>query len=182
MVSPSTNIVLRKISIISFVPAFIILFIHGIISSCPFPALGILPLSASAVLGLFIVRRDFIAALGSPIQALSPSNIFFADLFLGVFHFIFLLISWVVIREPWDRGQIVLGTYGTVPLMVNTGIHFYVLIPQIAHMFSRRTCDCPHCQSVNKPAFFSSSTSEYTPLNEDDTEPEDIGRDLEAGH
>lgn len=120
MASEATNIVLRKITIFAFPPAFIILLIHGIISNCAFPALGILPLAASAILGLFIIRRDLIAALGSPIQALTPSNIFFADAALGIFHLVFLFISWALIREPWDRGQIVLGTYGTVPLMLDT--------------------------------------------------------------
>ncbi|KAF9872280.1 hypothetical protein CkaCkLH20_10107 [Colletotrichum karsti] len=182
MASPTTNVVLRKITIISFPPAFIILLIHGIISNCAFPALGILPIVSSAILGLFIIRRDVVAALGSPIQALSPSNIFFADLFLAGFHFIFLLISWAMIRDPWDRGQVVLGTYGTVPMMVNTGIHLYILIPQIGHLFVNRTCDCPHCQTVTKTSYFSSGVSEYTPLSDGDTEPEVVERDLEAGH
>ncbi|KAI8244503.1 hypothetical protein K4K57_004902 [Colletotrichum sp. SAR 10_99] len=182
MASEATNIVLRKITIFAFPPAFIILLIHGIISNCAFPALGILPLAASAILGLFIIRRDLIAALGSPIQALTPSNVFFADATLGIFHLVFLFISWALIRDPWDRGQIVLGTYGTVPLMLDTAIHFWVLLPQIGHILVSRRCDCPHCQSVSKTSYFTTGVSEYTPLSDGDTEPEILERDLEAGH
>lgn len=119
MVSPATTVVLRKITIASFPFAFTLLLIHGIITNRSFPALDILPLAASALLSVLILRRDLLAALGSPIQALSESNIFAADLALLVFDLIFLLISWATIRDPWDRGQIVLGTYGTVPLMLD---------------------------------------------------------------
>ncbi|KAK1573949.1 uncharacterized protein LY79DRAFT_524815 [Colletotrichum navitas] len=179
MASEGNNVVLRKVTIITFPPAFILLLIHGIITNCPFPALGILPLFASAILGLFIIRRDLVAALGSPIQALSPSNVFYADLSLSTFHFIFLFISWATIRNPWDRGQIVLGTYGTVPLMIDTAIHLYLLLPVIGHMLARRSCDCPHCQSVTKSSYFA---SEYTPLSEGDSEAEIVETDLELGH
>ncbi|KAF6811626.1 hypothetical protein CSOJ01_05610 [Colletotrichum sojae] len=180
MPSPATNVVLRKITIVFFPFAFTLLLIHGIITNCSFPALDILPLAGSALLSILILRRDLLAALGSPIQALSESNIFAADIVLLVFDFIFLIISWATIREPWDRGQIVLGTYGTVPLMVDFGIHAYLSVSQLGHMFVRRSCDCPHCRDGAK-SHFSSRVSEYTPLSEAGTEPEVIERDLEEG-
>ncbi|TDZ47015.1 hypothetical protein CTRI78_v008743 [Colletotrichum trifolii] len=181
MPSPATTVVLRKISIAAFAPGLILLLIHGIVASRPFPALGILPLAASALFSLLIIRRDFIAALGSPIQALSELNMLVGDVSLAVFHFIFVFISWTQLTRVWDEGQIVLGTYGTVPMMLVFGIHFSIALPQLFHVVIKRSCDCPHCRSVAKAGYFSSSTTEYTPLNDGDTEPEIVDRDIEEG-
>ncbi|KAK2051601.1 hypothetical protein LY76DRAFT_674293 [Colletotrichum caudatum] len=159
MASDGNNVVLRKLTIVTFPPAFILLLIHSIITNCPFPALGILPLFASA--------------------ALSSSDVFFAGLFLAILHFIFLFVSWAIIQHPRNRDQIVLGTYSTVPLMIDTAIPLYLLLPMIGHRLAKRSCDCPHCQSVMKLSYFA---SEYTPLSEGDTKAEVVERDLELGH
>lgn len=115
----SSTVFLRRITILSFLPAFLILLIHGVSSSWAFPALGILPLAVSAVLGALLLHRDRVAALGSPVQALSPENILYADSALAVWYFAFLIPTWVFLGRPWDRGLIILGTYGSVFLMVN---------------------------------------------------------------
>lgn len=115
----SSTVLLRRITILSFLPAFLILLIHGVKSSWAFPALGILPLAVSAVLGALLLHRDRVAAVGSAIQALSPANIFYADTVLAVWYFAFLIPTWLFLGRPWDRGLIILGTYGSVFLMVN---------------------------------------------------------------
>lgn len=115
----SSTFFLRRITILSFVPAFIILFVHGISSSWAFPALGILPLAVSAILGALLLHRDRVAALGSPIQGLSPGNILYADSALAIWYLAFLIPTWVFLGRPSDEGLIILGTYGSVFLMVN---------------------------------------------------------------
>ncbi|TKW53347.1 hypothetical protein CTA1_2554 [Colletotrichum tanaceti] len=67
MPSPATIATLRRLEIIAFPPAFILLVAHGIASQIAFPALGLLPLAASGILAAFILNRDVVAAIGSPI-------------------------------------------------------------------------------------------------------------------
>ncbi|WQF89845.1 hypothetical protein CDEST_14859 [Colletotrichum destructivum] len=66
----------------------------------------------------------------------------------------------------------------------NNGIHIYILLSQTALIISnmKRSCDCPHCQSLIKSSYFPSAVSEYTPLSDGDTEPEVVERDVEVGH
>lgn len=115
----SSTVFLRRVTILSFPPAFLILLIHGVSSSWAFPALGILPLAVSAVLGALLLHRDRVAALGSPVQALTPENIFYADTTLVIWYLAFLIPTWVFLGRPSDEEIIILGTYGSVFLMVN---------------------------------------------------------------
>ncbi|KAL2878931.1 hypothetical protein SGCOL_005629 [Colletotrichum sp. CLE4] len=163
MSSAAKTVTLRRLEIIAFPPAFILLLAHGIASERAFPALGLLPLAASSVLGLFVLNRDAVAAIGSPIQALSESNIFWADCLLAVFHLSFLIPSWILLTDSMR------------------GVHLYIILPQAMHFLVSRSCDCPHCRSVTKTGYFSSTVSEYTPLSDGD-EPEIVARDLEEGN
>ncbi|OLN95752.1 hypothetical protein CCHL11_02718 [Colletotrichum chlorophyti] len=183
MTSPSNNIILRRLTLFPFPPAFILLLAHGLASEQAFPALGILPLAASAVLALFILNRDVVAALGSPVQALSESNVFWADVLLAALHLGFLIPSWILLIQPWRREQIVLGTYGTVFMMLDLGVHLWIALPQVIHLIASRNCSCPHCRSAAKTGYFSSNVSEYTPLSDGDgdADPEIVSRDLEEG-
>lgn len=117
----STMALLRRITIFTFLPAFPLLLAHGIASGKAFPALGLLPLAGSAILAALLVYRDRVAAIGSPIQSLSPSNIFFADLLTGILLLAFLIGSWISLTNTrwYETPLIILGTYGTVFLMIN---------------------------------------------------------------
>ncbi|KZL84196.1 nucleosome binding protein [Colletotrichum incanum] len=169
MASPSTIVTLRRLEIFAFPPAFILLIAHGVASERAFPALGLVPLAASAVLATFILNRDGVVAIGSPIQSLSESNIFWADCLLAVFHLSFLVPSWALLTKPWHEPLIVLGTYCTVFMM---GVHLFIALPQALHLLISRSCTCPHCRTVAKTGFFSSTVSEYTPLSDGDGENE----------
>lgn len=115
----SAAVLLRRTTIFSFPAAFILLLIHGISAQLAFPALGLLPLAVSAFLGVFILNRDRVAALGSPIQSLTPYNIFVSDIVIAASLLAFLIPSWIMLTEAHPRGLIVLGTYGTVFMMVD---------------------------------------------------------------
>lgn len=114
----SSVALLRQLTILSFPPAFILLLIHGIAAEIAFPALGLLPLAASALLGALILHRDQFAAAGSPIQSLSSHNVFIADVTSAVFLLAFLVPSWIMLTDA-PSPLIVLGTYGTVFMMLN---------------------------------------------------------------
>lgn len=184
----SSTVFLRRITILSFPPAFVILLIHGVGCSWAFPALGILPLAVSAVLGALLLHRDRVAALGSPIQALSPENIFYADATLAAWYFAFLIPTWVLLHRPSEEEMIILGTYGSVFLMVNwfvslislrplllslltlgisSGIHFYFAAAEALHIITTK----------QRP--FQSLAAEYTPLY--DEYRDDVG-DVEEGN
>lgn len=93
--------------------------VHGIATTWAFPALGIVPLAGSAIMGLLLLYRDSVAALGSPVQALSSANVFFADSTLAAFLLMFLIPTWVFLDKPYERGMVVLGTYCSVFMMIN---------------------------------------------------------------
>lgn len=90
------------------------LIIHGVGSQYAFPALGLLPLACSTLLGLLLLYRDQVAAFGSPVQMLSPSNIFFADTTIAGLLLACLIPTWVFLDRPNEEGLIILGTYCSV--------------------------------------------------------------------
>lgn len=115
----NSTVLLRKITIFTFPPACIMLILHGVLSQFAFPALCVIPHAASAVLGLFLLYRDRVASVGSPVQALSAKSIFFADTIIAGTFFVFLILTFVFIAKPYDRGLVVLGTYSSLFMMVN---------------------------------------------------------------
>lgn len=77
------------------------------------------------------MHRDRVSALGSPVQALTPENIFYADTALAVWYLLFLIPTWVFLGRPSEEEMIILGTYGSVFLMINL---FVSMIPHPLHM------------------------------------------------
>ncbi|KUI67522.1 hypothetical protein VM1G_03630 [Cytospora mali] len=154
----STTVLLRRITIFTFPVSLLMLTIHGVGSRWAFPALGLLPHATSVVFGSLLLYRERVAALGSPIQALSPSNIFFADVALAVWYLAFLIPTWVLLGAPRDEGWIILGTYGSVFLIVNFTIHLYFAAAEALHIITARQTP------------FRSLATEYTRLNEDYTD------------
>ncbi|KAK0662158.1 hypothetical protein DIS24_g2149 [Lasiodiplodia hormozganensis] len=184
--SPSTAnaILLRRITIFIFLPAFPLLLAHGVAGHRPFPALGLLPLAGSAVLGGFVLYRDRVTVSGSAIQQLSTSGVFFADVLLTALYLAILIASWVTLTtNSWryDSSLVILGTYGTVGLLANFVIHLYFVGLQGLRMLVSRPCNCAHCQSVSKRGPFMRMVSEYTLLSEEDVEEESY-TDVEAGN
>lgn len=118
VMSSFASLFLRKVTIFTFPPAFILCLIHGIISGQAVPALGLIPLFGSTVVGMFLMYRDQITFAGSPIS-LTRAHVCACDFVIGVVLLIILIISWIVVTKNWDRGAIMLGTYATVPLMMN---------------------------------------------------------------
>ena len=117
--TPQLTLFLRKTTVFTFPPAFILCIIHGIVAECAVPALGLIPLFASAILGTFLMYRDKIAFGGSPVS-LTRAHVCLADFGIGFALMAILIPSWIVVPQTYgNRGDIMLGTYATVPLMVN---------------------------------------------------------------
>lgn len=106
------------------------------------------------MLGGLLLHRDRVSSLGTPIQALTPGNIFYADTALSVCYLLFHIPTWVFLARPSEEEMIILGTYGSVFLMINFGIHFYFAAAEALHIVTTRQTP------------FQSLAAEYTPLNE----------------
>lgn len=115
----NSTVLLRRITIFTFLPACIMCTIHGVATTYAFPALGTIPLAGSAATGLLLLYRDRVAALGSSIRALSSANVFFADVTLAALLLALLVPTWVFLDRPDESEMVVLGTYCSVFMMVN---------------------------------------------------------------
>jgi hypothetical protein len=114
------SLFLRKVTVFTYPPAFILCLIHGIVSGCAVPALGLIPAFGSSLLGASLMYRDKVTFGGSPV-IIQRGHVCVCDFILAVGLLIILIISWVVVPHfnRYEGSQIMLGTYATVPLMVN---------------------------------------------------------------
>jgi len=102
---------LRLATVASFVPAFPLCLAHGITSGAVVPAVGLVPLAASAGIG--------IALLTGRAQALHPSGIFAADFVLAGSLMVVLVFTWIIEPRGRDAGLAMLASYATMPLIAN---------------------------------------------------------------
>lgn len=115
----SSTVFLRRLTIITFFPASILLICHGVLSSFAFPALGMIPQAGSAALGALLLYRSKVVPHGSSIRALSSTNIFYADSLL-IFLFLAMMIpTFVLLAKPEHEDMVILGTYGSVFMIIN---------------------------------------------------------------
>ncbi|KAK2039604.1 hypothetical protein LZ31DRAFT_558627 [Colletotrichum somersetense] len=186
MTSPSTTAALRRLQIFAFPPALILFIAHGISSGRPFPALGLIPLAASAILAIMLHKGNVVALGSTQVHALSDTAIFRSDFLIAVFHLAFLAPSWRSLTRVYDEPVIVLGTYCTTFMMFDLGVHLLIILPRALQFLVNRSCNCPHCphyRNTHQTSHFSSAVSEYTPLGGDDEqiEPDNGARDVEEG-
>ncbi|KAK2012889.1 hypothetical protein LZ32DRAFT_647633 [Colletotrichum eremochloae] len=175
MASPSTVAALRRLELFAFPPALVLFIAHGIASERLFPALGLVPLAASAILAIVVHKRDAIATYSTRVHTLSDITIFWSDFLLAVFHLAFLAPSWRSLNHVYYKPAIILGTYCTTFMMFDLGVHLFIVLPGALRFFVNRSCNCPrcpHCQDTPKTDYVSSAVSEYAPLSGDDGESE----------
>ncbi|KAK7912151.1 hypothetical protein PG985_014632 [Apiospora marii] len=172
----SVHAFLRRIAIVQYLFAWILLLAHGIAASAALPALGLIPLTCSALLSGLLLHRDALAAAGSPLQSLSAQNVMMCDLAVGGLQLLLLVFTWIELSGAhyWhsDTSITILGTYGTVFMMVDCGIHFFFALREIFHILTSPRCECPHCRSLHSRgrgaiSLPTSEVQEYTPLQSD---------------
>ena len=134
---------LRTLTIVSFAPGVTLTLIYSIVTHSAFPAISVIPLFGSAILGLALLHPNTISYGGSAIS-FSPINVLTLDFSIAVLNLIFLIYAWITV--PGRRGgQVMLGTYSTVPQMLNFGIHVYFVLRDVERMV-RHTWDCAECR------------------------------------
>lgn len=105
--------ILRTTTFIAFFPALTLLIPYGIVSSTEIPALGLIPAFFSAIFGLFSLTA----------KPRGGHLVLYIDIFLAVFLISILIPFWVLSagRRQWRQsgGVVMLGTYGTVPLLMD---------------------------------------------------------------
>ncbi|KAL9108679.1 MAG: hypothetical protein Q9227_006625 [Pyrenula ochraceoflavens] len=159
---PDLGPILRKTTIVVFPPAFLLCLIHGIITNKAVPALGLIPLAGSALLGLFLLYRDKLAGGGSPIR-LTFSQILIADTLLACVLFVILVISWIVVPDEYEGPPTMLGTYATVPLMINIACHCYLALRIVQSSLALAS---QHHSEYN--GLMGTDRGAYTPISEAD--------------
>ncbi|KAK8062698.1 hypothetical protein PG997_014795 [Apiospora hydei] len=177
---------LRRIALVQYAFCWILLLAHGIAARTALPALGLLPLTSSALLSGLLLHRDALAAAGSPVQtSLSAQNVMYCDLVVAGVQLTLLIFSWIDMSNHWGHNSLtILGTYGTVFMMVDCGIHFYFALKEVFHILLSPKCDCPHCRSVHgrgRAGISLPEDDEYTPLQSDvgdDSAPQDASEQV----
>lgn len=118
---------LRALSLATFLPAFIILLIQGIISNDVNPAIGILPLFFSAAFSALLLANEKKCGCQASGLTGTPIHLVF-DLVLGIGLLVCLILDWVIMPKTsgWrysnfgkEKAMVMLGTYGTNFMIVN---------------------------------------------------------------
>jgi hypothetical protein len=115
----STPHALRALSLATFPPAFLILFIQGIAAHKVNPAIGILPLFFSSAFSALLLANE--KKCGCQSSGLTGTLIHLVfDFALGIALLVCLILDWVCLSNGRTRrGLVVMGTYGTDFLICN---------------------------------------------------------------
>jgi hypothetical protein len=127
---------LRVASVASFLLAFPLCLIHGVLSHDPAPAVGLVPLSSSAAAALFFLRRprhrpgrsddegiretaERSSEETEDLAARRPIIVFLADVAHGVALMVVLVFTWIQHRGRGNVALSMLAAYATIPLLVD---------------------------------------------------------------
>jgi hypothetical protein len=116
---------LRIVGAASFVPAFPLSIAHGVLSSSPVPAVGLVPLAFSASVGIFLISREAKAKQTSSEEGAEgerqisphPVLVFAVDAVLAAALMVVLVLTWI--RTAGPASLAMLAAYTTLPLFIN---------------------------------------------------------------
>jgi hypothetical protein len=109
---------LRAISVLTFPPGFLLLFVSGITAHRVNPAIGIIPLFFSSAFSALLLANEKQCGCQSSGLAGTPIHLVF-DLLLGVGLLVCLILTWVFLPRSWNGSDVMLGTYCTGFLGLN---------------------------------------------------------------
>lgn len=156
---------LHYLTILVYWAGFPFFLSHGILSRCLFPALSLIPMTASglfAIYRLFRLRKkdgQYQILLGENEQPKGSKEDFLLALVdivivvLDVFAFVGTCI-FTYARSYGGRFQ-ALAAYGTVMLFVDVAIHIILLRKSVPKMFGRKhdcAANCPNCRGSREVA------------------------------
>jgi len=168
----STTCLLRIISVWTFIPALAFNIAHGVIFSCALPAMGLIPHAFSVGLASYELgwweqlfrKPEYRIILQDDREGDKPSSfrafiITVLDTVIGLSLTGCIVGAYIVMdsRSGWyyrydKAGLVIVGTYATLPYIVNTLIHGFFLLKAVWEILKRRATvkqpsTCPHCHS-----------------------------------
>jgi len=109
----ATDRPLRLLTILAWIPAFALALPHGIETHLLCPAIGVLPMTFSVCIGIIHLAG----------KSKSRGINLAMDLFCALFLIAVLIPSWIFLADHIRRltsvGKTMMGTYATVPMMLN---------------------------------------------------------------
>ncbi|KAH6670302.1 hypothetical protein F5X68DRAFT_265050 [Plectosphaerella plurivora] len=161
---------------------FLVLFPLGIPASIIFhtglPALGLVPLAASTIFSLILLRKQKTKKAKH-----SPFFIFSMDFILASCLLVVYLFTWFEVagQSYWwytDNAAAMLAGYATIPMLVGLGIHGYLAGRTLCLSLVRKKKIgnvCPNCSHQIQP------TATWFPRSSDDLARLLAGDDAEEG-
>ncbi|KAF4453481.1 hypothetical protein F53441_3866 [Fusarium austroafricanum] len=122
---PASHRTLRLVAIASFLPAFPLCLVHGILSKDAAPAVGIIPCAFTLSGNLILLR---IQGSDDPLaqQISRPVPVFVFDVILAAAYMSVLVSTWVM--QAHFASLSMLAAYATMPLLVNFFTHLLLAI------------------------------------------------------
>lgn len=109
---------LRAIAVMTFPPAFLLLFIAGVTANRVNPAIGILPLFFSSAFNAFLLANENQCGCSSSGLTGTPIHLVF-DLLLGIGVLVCIILTWIFLPNAYNGQDVMLGTYCTNFLITN---------------------------------------------------------------
>lgn len=128
---------LRVASVASFLLAFPLCLVHGVLSHDPVPAVGLVPLTSSASAALFFLLRrprrrpgrsddegtsetaERASEETEDLEARRPIIVFLVDAAHAVALMVVLVFTWIQHRGKGNVALSMLAAYATIPLLVD---------------------------------------------------------------
>ncbi|KAF1996002.1 hypothetical protein P154DRAFT_623518 [Amniculicola lignicola CBS 123094] len=182
---------LRKATIATFPFAFALCIAHAAVAHNVLPAITLVPMTASTALSVIWVYVDKVRQAGGIVKNGRPKHkaqvafLFFLDFLAGAGLLTALIFCWILMPQGSNNwyyydahyNRIMLGTYATVPSMINFTIHaFFVFRPIYNLIPSFPAATCPHCHHnlstgrVVRQWCASDLHGHYAPVAADETE------------
>ncbi|KAI1079250.1 hypothetical protein F5B20DRAFT_544178 [Whalleya microplaca] len=166
---------LRILTGASFLVAFPLCLAHGVVSHSPVPAVGLVPLAASAAVNVFLVSRqakprssgdsvehgEGVDADETPAETDHPVLTFAVDTILAAALMIVLVFTWIRLGSRAELAM--LAAYSTIPLLVSFFSHLYLAVRELfiglaLHDLTQWLAwqivppDCPDCGHRLRPS------------------------------
>ncbi|KAF2106520.1 hypothetical protein BDV96DRAFT_694034 [Lophiotrema nucula] len=168
-----TERTLRITTIFSSIPASVLLLVSALIGESLVCFLCLIPLVTSFVVSLIYVQKtQKQSRIALPTTSTDGHDSLkdsgpawpFVDVSISLLYLGMLIAFWATLGNIWDRDIVVVSTYGTVSMLLNCFIHFYLFLGHF-----KWSNECPHCGGsfpVGRPSLAPRETIGYSALGE----------------
>lgn len=185
------GIALRYVPIAIVLPGYILLLLHGLLSHLVAPAIGIAPLTGSAIQSTLIwFARTIEAHGGVRNRVFSAKGIFFSDILLVTFHLAILIATTVILAIHMNQesysfysstnrmSDTITGVLCTLFNIVPMFVHLYYAVRAMARRVAHGTWDSPMMYTTPTSGALQTDglpKYEYAPLSALDEEVSNVG-------